>query len=379
MPQQEISAKDRIISYILTPASWLYGGVTFMRNKLYDWGLFRTVSFDIPVVSVGNLTVGGTGKTPHVEYLVEYLSSSYNLAVLSRGYKRRTKGFVLASDKSTPDTIGDEPYQIYKKYGKRVKVAVCENRAKGIKELQRIDPQINLVILDDAYQHRGVQPKVNILLIDYDRPVYSDHVLPLGRLRESKQFMGRADIVVVTKVPADIKALDLRLIKKNLDLWAYQKLFFSRINYGSLAPVFDKECNYSVHLTQLTRKDIALLVCGIANPRPFIRYFKNFSCRVQICHYPDHHDFSRSELEEIEEKFLELKGERKLIITTEKDAVRLAYNPYFPEKLKPFIFYLPINVDMLGGGIDDSDFIGTLKQSINATVRDNTNTRGSDN
>lgn len=366
MPQPEKSAKDRAISYLLTPASWLYGGITYLRNKLYDWGMFRSETFDIPVISVGNLTVGGTGKTPHVEYIVEYLSSIYNVAVLSRGYKRKTKGFVLASATSTPDTIGDEPYQIYKKYGYRVKVAVCENRAKGIAELHKLDPSINLIVLDDAYQHRGVQPKVNILLIDYSRPVYSDHVLPLGRLREGRQAMGRADIVVVTKVPSGVKAIDLRLMKKNLDLWAYQKLFFSRIHYGELAPVFERECQYTVHLSQLTRNDAALLVCGIANPRSFVRYFKRFPLRVKISHFPDHHDFSRADLETIEQTFEDMKGSHKLIITTEKDAVRLAHNPYFPENLKPFIFYLPISVEMIDG-IEDSDFIGTLTQAIRAT------------
>ena len=181
MAQTEKSLKDRMISYVLTPSSWLYGGVVYLRNKLYDWGVFSSASFDIPVVSVGNLTVGGTGKTPHVEYIVEYLASVYNIAVVSRGYKRRTKGFVLASSHSTPDSIGDEPYQIYRKYGNRIKVAVCENRAKGIRALLEIDPNINLVILDDGFQHRKIQPKVHLLLVDYNRPVYEDKLLPLGR------------------------------------------------------------------------------------------------------------------------------------------------------------------------------------------------------
>ncbi len=365
MPQSDKSAKSRIISYALTPASWLYGAVTGLRNKLYDWGVFHSATFDIPVVSVGNLSVGGTGKTPHVEYIVEYLSSTYKIAVLSRGYKRKTRGFVLASSLSTPDTIGDEPYQIYKKYGYRIKVAVCENRAKGIRELQSIDPDINLIVLDDAFQHRGVQPKVNVLLIDYGRPVYSDHLLPLGRLRENRQAMGRADMVVVTKVPAGVKPIDLRVMKKNLDLWAYQKLFFSRISYGELLPVFEQEARFTVRLDQLTRSDAALLVSGIANPRPFVRHFKKYPVRVRVSHFPDHHDFTRADLEAIAQAYENMKGARKLIITTEKDAVRLAHNPYFPEKLKPYIFFVPISVDMVEG-LDDSDFISTLRQAINA-------------
>lgn len=366
MAQTEKSLKDRMISYVLTPSSWLYGGVVYLRNKLYDWGVFSSASFDIPVVSVGNLTVGGTGKTPHVEYIVEYLASVYNIAVVSRGYKRRTKGFVLASSHSTPDSIGDEPYQIYRKYGNRIKVAVCENRAKGIRALLEIDPNINLVILDDGFQHRKIQPKVHLLLVDYNRPVYEDKLLPLGRLREPRRSMERADIVVVTKVPADTKPIDMRVIKKKLDLWAFQKLFFSTVRYGELTPVFDREARYTVYLDQLTHNDAALLLTGIANPRPFVRHFKGYQVRVKVKHFADHHDFTREDLEAIAEAYENLKGARKLIITTEKDAVRLANNPYFPENLKPYIFYLPISVDTLEG-LGDSDLIGALRQAINAT------------
>ncbi|MBQ5722648.1 MAG: tetraacyldisaccharide 4'-kinase, partial [Muribaculaceae bacterium] len=179
------TTKDKILTYALTPLSWIYGAVVSFRNYLFDKDILKSERFNIPVITVGNLTVGGTGKTPHVEYLIDYLSAVYNVAVLSRGYMRKTKGFVLACDKSTPDTIGDEPYQIYQKYGFRVKVAVCENRKTGIRELQKIDPNINLVILDDGFQHRFIKPKVSILLTEYNRPFYTDKLLPLGRLREA--------------------------------------------------------------------------------------------------------------------------------------------------------------------------------------------------
>lgn len=366
MQQNERSTKDRVLSYLLTPAAWVYGGITAVRNKLYDWGLLRSVSFDIPVVSVGNITVGGTGKTPHVEYIVEYLSSLYKVAVLSRGYKRHTKGFVLANTHSTPLTIGDEPYQIFSKYGYRIKVAVCESRVQGIRELQRVAPDVNLIILDDAFQHRAVQPKVNVLLMDYSRPVYYDNLLPLGRLRESKHSVGRADIVVVTKVPDSASPIDLRMISKNLDLWAYQKLFFSRIHYGALTPVFVYDIKYVVTLDQLTRNDAVMLLTGIANPRPFVRHFKKYACRVKVNHFPDHHYFTRTDIQKIEEKFENMKASKKLIVTTEKDAVRLQGNPYFPQHLKPYIFFLPINVEIMEG-IRDSDLIGTLKTAIDAS------------
>ena len=367
MQQAERTVLSNMISYILTPFSWIYGAGTYLRNKLYDWGVFRSSSFDVPVVCVGNLTVGGTGKTPHVEYIADHLASAYNIAILSRGYKRKTKGFVLAGANSTPDTIGDEPYQIYRKYGFRVKVAVCESRAKGIRKLLEIDPKINLILLDDAFQHRSVQPKVNVLLIDYSRPLTDDHLLPLGRLRESKMARYRADIVIVTKVPEGKRPFDFRVIRKDLDLWDYQKLFFSNIKYGDLIPVFEQENNYILHMDELTDSYAVLLISGIANPRPFIRHFKKYPCRVKVAHYPDHHDFKRAELEDIATQFDNLKGSRHVIITTEKDAVRLAHNPYFPERLKPYIFYLPITVNIIDG-IEGKDLTGALRRAIEATA-----------
>lgn len=366
MHQADKSAKTNFLTYILTPLSWIYGAGAYLRNKIYDWGIKKSEQFDVPVVSVGNLTVGGTGKTPHVEYIVDNLASAYHVAVLSRGYKRKTKGFVLAGTNSTPDTIGDEPYQIYRKFGYKARVAVCENRAKGIRKLLEIDPNINLIILDDAFQHRGVQPKVNMLLIDYSRPVENDHLLPLGRLRESKMSRYRADIVIVTKVPDGKQPIDFRMYKKNLDLWDYQELFFSSIRYGELEPVFEKENRFSLRMSDLRESDAVLLISGIANPRPFIRHFKKYPCRARVAHFADHHDFTRSELEDIANRFDNLKGARRLIITTEKDAVRLAHNPYFPEHLKPYIFYLPITVEILYG-IDGPDLIGKLCAAINAT------------
>lgn len=359
------STKDRILSYLLRPLAALYGFITEARNKFFDWGWLPVKEFDVPVVSVGNMTVGGTGKTPHVEMLVEMLSSYYNIGVLSRGYKRHTKGYVLASRHSTPDTIGDEPYQIYQKYGKRVKVAVCEDRIKGIMQLLDDDPDINLVLLDDAYQHRYVKPKVNILLTDYNRPVYADHLLPLGRLRESRHNTMRADIVIVTKVPEGLPPVEFRMEHKKLDLLAFQHLYFSKYCYEPPAPVFPDASRYNVDLSRFTRSDAVLLLTGIANPRSFVRYFKRFAARVKVCHYPDHHSYTRRDLDDIVRKFTALQASRKIIVTTEKDAVRLANNPYFPEKLKALIFYIPINVEIVYG-LDEPDFLSTLRSVIDA-------------
>lgn len=197
----------KLLTFALTPLSWLYWGVTEVRNQMFRLGVLPQKSYNVPVVCVGNLTVGGTGKTPMVEMLLRHLQTEYRIGVVSRGYKRKTKGFLLANSKSTPATIGDEPFQMYQKFGKRVKVAVCEKRTKGIERLLELQPEINLIILDDAFQHRYVKPKVSILLMDKNRPVYDDKILPLGRLREHKSGIYRAGFIVVTKCPQSIKLL----------------------------------------------------------------------------------------------------------------------------------------------------------------------------
>lgn len=357
--------KDKIITYLLTPLSWIYGGVTWVRNKLFDTGIFREAQFDIPILCIGNITVGGTGKTPHVEYVANALGSDYRIAVLSRGYKRKTKGFVLANSKSTPEQIGDEPMQIYQKLGSFVKVAVCENRREGISELMRNFPDLDLIILDDAFQHRWVRPKVSVLLTDYSRPFYHDKMLPLGRLRESAHAATRADVVIVTKCPEEMTPLQYRLIRKELDLMAFQKCFFSRYRYGQLQPVFPDEAKYAVSLGALTARDSVLLLTGIAHPRYFVRHFKQYPFAVKVDHFPDHHDFTRKDIAEIKARFKRLKGERKIIVTTEKDAVRLSYNPYFPRELKPFIFYIPVTVNAEVNP-DGGELISTLRGLIKA-------------
>jgi len=357
------STGKKLITYLLTPLSWIYGGITGLRNWMFNHGILPQEEFDIPVVSVGNLTVGGTGKTPHVEYIIGMLAMEYNIAVLSRGYKRKTKGFLVANSHSTPDSIGDEPLQIYRKFGMRVKVAVCESRRKGIKEILKQFPDTQLIVLDDAFQHRYVKPDVSILLMDYSRPIYEDKLLPLGRLRESPHQLNRADMVIVTKCPSDLSPLEYRLVTKKLDLMSFQKLYFSRFSYGELNPVFPDDDPYHASLGMLTKSDTVFLVTGIANPRQFVRYFKSYPFKVKVAHFPDHHNFTREDLEMIKKKFQHLPGERKMIVTTEKDAVRLMYNPYFPDELKQLIYYIPIRVKM-DAGINGADFTTDLRKAI---------------
>ncbi|MCM1369786.1 MAG: tetraacyldisaccharide 4'-kinase [Candidatus Amulumruptor caecigallinarius] len=355
----------KILPYVLKPLSWAYGAVVDVRNWMFDHGVLNQEEFDVPVISVGNITVGGTGKTPHVEYLAGLLALDYNIAILSRGYKRKTKGFILANKHSNPDTIGDEPMQLYNKLGNHVKVAVCEKRSAGIKHLLRLYPDLQLIILDDAFQHRYVKPKVNILLMDYTRPIYEDKILPLGRLRESAHSANRADMVIITKCPQNLAPLSYRLVSNRLALMPYQKLYFSTLSYGEPTPVFPDDKPFHVSLHNLTSRDTVLVMTGIANPRGFVRHFKSYPFKVIVDHYPDHHDFTREDLKRMEEKVQSMPGERKLILTTEKDAVRLAYNPYFPNSLKQFIFYIPVSVKMLPA-IDGGNIIDNLNKAMNA-------------
>lgn len=360
----------KLLTLTLTPLSWLYSAVTEVRNKLFDLGCLKQKEYSIPVVCVGNLSVGGTGKTPMVELLLRHLQAEYRVGVVSRGYKRHTRGFLLANSKSTPKTIGDEPYQMYQKFGKRTRIAVCEKRTKGIDRLLELCPDINLIILDDAFQHRYVKPKVSILLMDYRRPVYEDKLLPLGRLREHESGMNRADFVIITKCSNNIKPVDYRIVSDSLRLLKYQTLYFAGTRYLGLRAVFEDETPYSVELESLTSADTILLVTGIANPRPLIRECQRCKARIKVMHFDDHHDFTTSDLQKIENKYTRLKGARKIIITTEKDAGRMLHNPFFPEALKPYTFYMPIEMHIRTDYNSAPGFIPNLRLAIDKkTIR----------
>lgn len=347
---------------VLFPLSKLYGVVTAVRNWLFDINVLHATEFPVPVVVVGNLAVGGTGKTPHTEYVVEALRHTYHVGVLSRGYKRSSKGFVMAGPKSTPRDIGDEPFQIYRKYGRSVTVAVCEDRCRGISEMLRIDPAINLIVLDDAFQHRYVKPTVSVVLTEYSRPVFSDSMLPYGRLRESASGLSRADIVVVSKCPPSLSPLQYKIFEKHLDMFPYQSLFFSKLVYGELQPLFPTDEQMPVSMPWLTRDDVVLAVCGIANPRPFVKYLKSFGARVKVNVFPDHHNYQRRDVELIVRRFNDMRGSVRLIVTTEKDAVRLISNPYIPRELKPYMYYVPVKVEMDRN--EGELFIDTIRKAI---------------
>lgn len=357
--------RNKLLSnLVLLPLSKIYGLVVAVRNQLFERNVLKQTRFDIPVVVVGNIAVGGTGKTPHVEYITSLLRESFNVGVLSRGYRRKTKGFILASRRSTPDDIGDEPYQIFQKYGHDVTVAVCESRVEGINKMREVNGSINMMVLDDAFQHRYVKPAVSVVLTEYSRPVFADALLPYGRLREPASAVNRADIVIVTKCPGNMTPMEYRMFKENLSLFPYQKLFFSRYLYGHLVPVFPEVCKSVPFLEWLTENDSILIVTGIANPRPFVRHIRRFKAKVRLIRFPDHAAYNHAEMEAISRKFDNMNGNKRLVLTTEKDAVKLAHSPYFPHKLKNITYYMPVSVDFVGTQPDEPTFDATLRKLI---------------
>ena len=314
----------KILRKILLPFTLIYWFVTAIRNLLYNAGIFKSYTFSVPVIGVGNLSTGGTGKTPKIEYLIRMLSSQYRVAVLSRGYKRSTKGFVLANAQSNASILGDEPYQFYSKFPD-IDVAVDADRKNGIEQLLLLSPRPQIILLDDAYQHRRVKATYYILLTAYGDLYANDYVLPAGNLREGSSGARRANAIVVTKCPPDLSIPQQDKIIKMLRPEKGQKVYFTAIAYDD-AVYSESEC-ISIPELATTPK---VLVAGIAKPKPF---FEHLAQREDKClTYPDHHDFTESELVELRKLC-----ETKVVITTEKDYMRLK------GKLPPDrLFYLPI-------------------------------------
>ncbi len=329
------------INKSLLPLSWLYGLGVGIRNFLFDIGMLRSHGFDIPVISVGNITVGGTGKTPHVEYLIRLLKDKFNIAVLSRGYKRKSKGFVLSDESTQMKMIGDEPYQMKNKFPE-IAVAVDKNRCHGIKQIcsNKRTKYTDVILLDDAYQHRYVKPGINILLVDYHRMLTADKLLPAGRLREPKEGKSRADIVIVTKCPADIKPMEFRVIIKAMDLYPYQQLYFTTLVYKNLKPMY---CGEDRPLDSIRPEDNILLLTGIASPKQIVEDLKPYTNRIIEMTYRDHHQFTDNDIEDINNKFASLPSP-KLIITTEKDATRIFGRKGLSEEVRHNIYTLPVEV-----------------------------------
>jgi tetraacyldisaccharide 4'-kinase len=344
---------------LLYPVSLLYGLITGFRNFLYDSGILSSTSFSVPIICVGNITVGGTGKTPHTEYLLSLFEKDFKVAVLSRGYKRKTSDFRIATRSSEASEIGDEPLQIIRKFPD-VLVAVDRSRVGGVRKIMELAPATDLIILDDGFQHRSINPGFSIILSDYERPVMRDYLLPFGNLREDKSNMRRADIILITKCPKNLNPIQRRLIVKEMGKAAYQNLFFTSLSYKAPLPVFP---GLNAELTRLDLSRSAgssiVLITGIANPKPLKQYLLKFFSEITELTYPDHYSFREKDIDVIALAFYNLKSASKYLITTEKDAVRLREFNDLEEPLRSALYYIPVGIHFLNEDKDEFDNLVT--------------------
>jgi tetraacyldisaccharide 4'-kinase len=320
----------RSFRILLFPFALVYGGIVKLRNWCYDKKIFNAVSFNLPIINVGNLSVGGTGKSPMVAFLIHHLSAQYNISILSRGYRRKTKGYLLANENTTALEIGDEPFMFYRKF-KPIGVAVCEDRVLGVPHLLQDKPETKVIILDDAFQHRAIVPSLHIVLTDLHDLYVHDFFLPTGNLRDQKSSIKRAHIVVVTKCPLDFNATEKNNIVNTLGLKNKQQLFFTSIQYGEL-----KNLHNGLPIQLKDTMDV-LLVTGIANPKPIEALLINQVNSYEKLTFRDHHIFDMEDIKNIEKSFTKLTAAEKIIITTEKDAMRLL-------KFGDAILHLPIYI-----------------------------------
>lgn len=334
--------------------SWIYTLVVIIRHRLYDWGVLKSYSFDIPIVCVGNITVGGTGKTPTAEYILASLANHYTMAILSRGYGRTTKGYREVTTDDIYSDVGDEPLQMKLKFPETV-VVVSEDRVAGIERIRQEHPEVNLIIMDDGFQHRRVRPKVNILIVDSTRPYESDNMLPLGRLRDLPSRLKEGHIFIVSKCSDTMSPIDKRIWYNKLRGIAYQKVFFSNIETLDIEPIYDFDNREEPYYAQQ-----AILVSGIGNPRPFIREAETRFTVVDKVIFPDHHRFTAEDLKEIYAVLN--KYPRAIILTTEKDAVRLR-RARMPERMMRAMYYQPIAMRLVEGPERD-DFFESLVANI---------------
>ena len=332
----------RILQIILLPVSFCYGLVMLVRNMLFDLNVLPSKTFETPVISVGNLTFGGTGKTPHIEYLIRLLTPRMFISTLSRGYGRKSNGFILASKRSNVKYIGDEPLQFLKKFD-GIKVAVDEKRSRGIQILLKKHPDLDAILLDDAFQHRYVKPGLSILLTDYHHPYSEDFVLPSGTLREFRSGAGRADIIIVTKTPKIFSPITRRRIIEELKPANHQQIYFTYIKYVDPVPVFD-----TPNLTFPAKATNILLFTGIANDYPLREHLERMCSELVVMKFADHHQFVVRDIEAILQKFHDLPTQKKIMVTTEKDVMRLK-TPELSSYLKNLpLFCVPMEIDFHG-------------------------------
>jgi tetraacyldisaccharide 4'-kinase len=343
------------VRLLLLPVSLVYGGVVWMRNQLFNKKYYHSVVYNLPIICIGNLSVGGTGKSPMVEYLIRLLKDEYKIATLSRGYKRKTKGYALANENSTALDIGDEPMQFHLKFP-NVAVAVGEKRNEAIPQLLHDRPETQVILLDDGFQHRSITPGFSILLTDYSNLFTRDFYLPTGDLRDSKSSYKRANIIVVTKCDTGLTIDKSKKITEEIKLQEHQQIFFSSIEYGTPYHILEPATHYHLH-----RELELLLVTGIANIAPLKKYILDHTNTYEKISFSDHHVFTIDDLKEIEKKFEKISYPKKIILTTEKDAVRLVK---FKEQLAHLPLYvLPIHHRVLFNQEDD------FKNTVSAFIK----------
>ncbi len=347
--------KHRNILY--WPLSVIYGTITGLRNFFYNSGIFKSIEFRIPVICVGNITVGGTGKTPHTEYLAGILSEHFKVATLSRGYKRKTHGFLIANPSSGVNDIGDEPKQISLKFSS-VLVAVDNNRVEGVKKIIASNNGTEVIILDDGFQHRKIKPGFSILLTDFERLMIRDHMLPYGNLREGIHNMRRADIIIITKTPDNITPMQRRLIVKEVNKAPYQNLYFTSFVYKTPKAIF-KDLGIERAFPAKIEKETsgAILVTGIANPLPLKEKIGDIFEELTHLTFPDHYNFREKDINTISEAFNNLKSPFKYIITTEKDAVRLREFTNIADPVRSALYYMPIAISFQNSDKEEFDNI----------------------
>ena len=335
--------------------SSFYGLAISIRHAMFDWGWHHSLEYDIPIVCVGNLTVGGTGKTPVCEFLIEQLGRQYNIALLSRGYGRRTKGYLEVQTNSPFRDTGDEPKQIKLKYPGTV-VAVCEDRREGIAEIRRRHPETNLILMDDGFQHRWVEPWANIILMDYNRPIYNDHLLPWGSLRDKPSQLYRANFIIITKCPSDLTPLEARIVKKSLRLYPYQSIYFTWFKSSDTIALFSDTTPQ-----KLARGSKVIAMAGIGNPGPFVEQLgKDYDVAGELI-FKDHHPYRMIDLERMREA-LAAAGPDAYIVTTEKDAVKLTNRKRIPDDIANKLYYISVNIKFAEG--HESSFTRKLREYV---------------
>jgi tetraacyldisaccharide 4'-kinase len=326
---------------LLLPIALLYHIVLTLRHKLYDWHFFKVTRFEKPVICVGNLRLGGTGKTPHTEYLVNLLKGTYSVATLSRGYGRKTKGFLLANDTSTSEDLGDEPLHYFRKFP-GIQVAVDEDRVDGVRKLLLSPYNAEVVLLDDAFQHRSLKAGLNILLTEYSHLYTDDFLFPAGTLRDVRSAAKRAHLIVVSKAPKELSETEKTQIIRKLKPLEHQKVFFSYMEYAPLQALNPKAERFGNEPA-----DAIVAFCGIAHPEPFVEELKKQYKTVDFLPFADHHPYTEEDLKSIMKRFENLRGEKKIIITTEKDAARLTNSPYLCMFESAPLYALPVKVHFI--------------------------------